>query len=59
MNELGFSPTFSAGVAEFSTEKMAGMTIDAIIAEADENLYASKKAGKNRVTAFGSSQVFK
>ncbi|ACL20485.1 sensor domain-containing diguanylate cyclase [Desulfitobacterium hafniense] len=59
MNELGFSPTFSVGVAEFSTKKMAGMTIDAIIAEADENLYASKNAGKNRVTAFGSSQVFK
>lgn len=50
MNELDFSPTFSAGVAEFSTKNIAGMSVDAIITEADENLYASKKAGKNRVT---------
>lgn len=59
MNELGCSPTFSAGVAEFSTENIAGMSIDAIITEADENLYSSKKAGKNRVTASGISQTFK
>lgn len=59
MNELDFSPTFSAGVAEFSTENIAEMSIDAIITEADENLYASKKAGKNRVTASGISQIFK
>lgn len=59
MNELGFSPTFSAGVAEFSTKNIVGMTVDFIIAEADENLYASKKAGKNRVTASGITQIFK
>ncbi|WP_258106890.1 GGDEF domain-containing protein [Christensenella minuta] len=58
-NELGFSPTFSAGVAEFSAENIAGMSVDAIIIKADENLYASKKAGKNRVTASGTIQVFK
>lgn len=45
-DELGFLPTFSAGVAEFSAENIAGITVDAIIFEADENLYASKKAGK-------------
>lgn len=59
MNELGFSPTFSAGVVEFSAENIAGVTVDTIITEADENLYASKKAGKNRVTASGISQIFK
>jgi diguanylate cyclase (GGDEF)-like protein len=59
MNELDFSPTFSAGIAEFSTEKIGGMSVDAIITKADENLYASKKAGKNRVTASGISQTFK
>ena len=59
MNELDFSPTFSAGVVEFSNENIAGMSVDAIITEADEKLYASKKAGKNRVTASGISQIFK
>ena len=59
MKELNFSPTFSAGVAEFSTENIAGVSVDAIITKADENLYASKKAGKNRVTASGISQTFK
>ena len=59
MNELGCSSTFSAGVAEFLTENIAGMSVDAIITEADENLYASKKAGKNRVTVSGISQTFK
>lgn len=59
MKELDFSPTFSAGVADFSTENIAKMSVDAIIREADENLYASKKAGKNRVTASGISQTFK
>ena len=59
MNELDFAPTFSAGVAEFPTENITGMSVDAIIAKADENLYASKKAGKNRVTASGISRSFK
>jgi GGDEF domain-containing protein len=59
MNELDFSPTFRAGIAEFSTEKIGGMSVDAIITKADENMYASKKAGKNRVTASGISQTFK
>lgn len=58
LNEIGCSPTFSAGVAEFLTENNAGMSVDAIITEVDENLYASKKAGKNRVTAPGISQTF-
>jgi diguanylate cyclase (GGDEF)-like protein len=59
MKEFDFSPTFSAGVAEFSTDKISGVSVDAIITKADENLYASKKAGKNRVTASGISQAFK
>lgn len=59
MKELDFSPTFSAGVEEFSAENIAGVSVDAIITKADENLYASKKAGKNRVTASGISQTFK
>jgi len=59
MNELDFSPTFRAGIAEFSTEKIGGMSVDAIITKVDENMYASKKAGKNRVTASGISQTFK
>ena len=58
MNELGFSPTFSAGVTEFSAENVAGMSVDAIITEADEYLYVSKEAGKNRVTASGISLNF-
>ena len=59
MNEFDFAPTFSAGVAEFSTENITGMSVDAIITKADENLYASKKAGKNRVTASGINRTFK
>lgn len=59
MDELGCSPTFSAGVAELLTGNIAGISVDAIITEADENLYASKKAGKNRVTASGISRTFK
>ena len=59
MNELDFAPTFSAGVAEFSTENITGMSVDAIITKADESLYASKKARKNRVTASGINRTFK
>ncbi|HBL51069.1 MAG TPA: GGDEF domain-containing protein, partial [Firmicutes bacterium] len=59
INELGCSPTFSAGVAEFLTENIAGMSVDDIITKADENLYASKEAGKNRVTTSGISRAFK
>lgn len=59
MNELNFLPTFSAGIAEFLTKNITGMSVNAIITEADENLYASKKAGKNRVTASGISRTFK
>jgi diguanylate cyclase (GGDEF)-like protein len=59
MNELNFSPTFSAGVVEFSTENITGLSADIIITEVDKNLYASKKAGKNRVTASGISRTFK
>lgn len=58
-NQLGFSPTFSAGIAELSSDNIIGMSVEDIITQVDEKLYASKKAGKNRVTASGISQTFK
>jgi diguanylate cyclase (GGDEF)-like protein len=57
--ELKVSPTFSAGVAEFSSERMAEMDVDAIIKEADSNLYLSKHRGKNQITMSGVSIPFR
>lgn len=53
--ELNFSPTFSAGIAEFSAKQMQEMNVDDIISEADHNLYLSKSRGKNLMTCNGVS----
>jgi diguanylate cyclase (GGDEF)-like protein len=57
--ELSISPTFSAGITEFSAQQMTEMNVDSIISEADNNLYLSKSRGKNMITAGGVSIPFK
>jgi diguanylate cyclase (GGDEF)-like protein len=56
--ELKISPTFSVGIAEFSSEQMLEMDVDGIIAEVDSNLYLSKSRGKNKITVGGVSIPF-
>ena len=46
----GISITASMGVS--STIAEAGLTLDALIDRADEAMYLSKRAGRNRVTAW-------
>jgi diguanylate cyclase (GGDEF)-like protein len=57
--ELHISPTFSVGVAHFSAQEMIGTNVDAIISEADTNLYLSKSRGKNMITTSEKSIPFK
>ena len=57
--ELDICPTFSAGIAEFSSQQIGEINVDAIISEADTNLYQSKTRGKNMITAGGISIHFK
>lgn len=44
--KLGFEMTFSAGVAALNDD---ATTLDAVIARADQALYAAKQAGRNRL----------
>jgi diguanylate cyclase (GGDEF)-like protein len=46
----GYPVTVSIGAAETAGE--AGLTLDTLLARADEAMYLSKKAGRNRVTAW-------
>ncbi|SMB85120.1 diguanylate cyclase (GGDEF) domain-containing protein [Desulfonispora thiosulfatigenes DSM 11270] len=57
--KLNINPTFSVGIAQFSSEKMAEMNVDDIIAEVDTNLYLSKSRGKDKITVEGISIPFK
>ncbi|HSW36537.1 MAG TPA: sensor domain-containing diguanylate cyclase [Candidatus Limnocylindrales bacterium] len=56
--ELKIRPTFSVGIAGFSSEQKVEMDVGAIIAEADANLYLSKNGGKNMITVGGVSIPF-
>lgn len=56
--ELNISPAFSVGIVDFSSRQMDELNIDAIIAEADINLYQSKRRGKNMITRSGKSIPF-
>jgi diguanylate cyclase (GGDEF)-like protein len=49
--DMKLSATFSAGVATFPQH---GVTSDALLQAADNALYKSKDAGKNKVTMFES-----
>lgn len=53
--ELGFRPTFSVGLAEFSPAQLEEHTVPEIIALVDANLYEAKKRGKNMVVLDGVS----
>jgi len=57
--ELKICPTFSVGIASFSSEQMVEMDVGAIIAEADANLYLFKQSGKNMITVEGVGLPFK
>jgi diguanylate cyclase (GGDEF)-like protein len=56
--ELNISPTFSAGLAELSSEHMPEIDADSIVEEADSNLYLSKSRGKNMITSRGLTVSF-
>ena len=43
--------TASFGVSGWQSNVPQGSTLDALIAKCDEGVYASKAAGRNRVTA--------
>ena len=57
--ELHISPTFSVGIAHFSAKEMIETNVNAIISEADTNLYLSKSRGKNMITTSEKSIPFK
>jgi diguanylate cyclase (GGDEF)-like protein len=57
--ELHISPTFSVGIARFSAQDKIETNVDAIISEADTNLYLSKSRGKNMITTSEKSIPFK
>jgi PleD family two-component response regulator len=48
-SELGFIPTFSAGLVEYSTDLLNKMDVSAMIAEVDACLYQAKNRGKNMI----------
>lgn len=54
-NELGFRPTFSAGLTEFSQAQLEKHSVSEIIALADANLYEAKNRGKNMIVLDGVS----
>jgi len=56
--ELKISPTFSAGLAELSSEHMPEIDAESIVEEADSNLYLSKRRGKNMITSRGLTVSF-
>lgn len=57
-NEFGFSPTFSAGIAEFTNRQLEENSVSDIISTVDENLYQAKKRGKNMIVIDGVSISF-
>ncbi len=56
--ELNMCPTFSAGIAEFSSSQLNEMDVSSIISKADHNLYLSKTRGKNMITVDGVSMPY-
>ena len=56
--EVNINVTFSAGIAEFLPWEMCELDVNAIISEADNNLYLSKNRGKNMITVNGVSIDF-
>ena len=57
--ELGFRPTFSAGVIDLSGVQLNCMEVDNILALVDENLYKAKIKGKNMIVTEGFTIPFK
>lgn len=57
--ELGISPTFSAGILELSGEQLRRMEVEAVIAAVDDNLYQAKARGKNMIFTGGVSILLK
>lgn len=57
--ELGFRPTFSVGLSEFTQAELADMDVTKLVADVDANLYEAKKRGKNMIIVGGVSIPFK
>lgn len=56
--ELGFKPTFSVGVAEYTSDALNNMDVSVMVAEIDAELYQAKKRGKNMIVIGGLSVPF-